>query len=66
MFKLLWAGSKSVGFGVTLTKFSFSNDKNIEFDSDKDSVFYTMFVVAKYDPPGNIIGQFKNNVMIKS
>ena len=46
--QMIWKGTKELGFGIVKNK------------KDKDKIFYA---VALYYPPGNILGEFKENVL---
>ena len=48
--QMIWKGTKELGFGFVKNK------------KDKDKIFYA---VALYYPPGNILGEFKENDIIK-
>ena len=47
--QMIWKGTKELGFGFVKNK------------KDKDKIFYA---VALYYPPGNILGEYKENVII--
>ena len=48
MFQVVWKATKRVGVGIATKK-----------DENGDIITY---IVARYSPPGNILGQFAANV----
>ena len=48
--QLVWQNTTKVGCGA------------VYCNSNKDDAAFGWFLVCEYDPPGNVIGQFKSNV----